>query len=104
MRIVALAGAAVMLIPAISAAQSFSCRGGDRPACLGIFDKVVPQDAQCFNAYTCDYNGFMCSSDHKDYVKKAVKMAEGYDEFKTCVARSSTMNEVQSCVLRDNLR
>lgn len=93
------------------AQQSFSCPIGREPACLEYGAKVcsslakcVDESASCFRSSTCDYNGFMCVSDHDDYVKKAKAMASAYDDFKSCVARSSDMDGVQSCVRSDNLR
>lgn len=93
------------------AQQSFSCPIGREPACLEYgakvctsFSKCVEESASCFRPSTCDYNGFMCVSDHDDYVKKAKAMASAYDDFKACVARSSDMESVQSCIRSDNLR
>lgn len=85
-------------------AQSFSCPIGRNPSCLGFNDKVVDRNAVCFNSFTCDFSGFMCVSDHKDYVGKAKRMAEGHDDFRLCVARASDMDAVQKCIRLDNLR
>ncbi|WP_103763121.1 hypothetical protein [Roseovarius confluentis] len=60
---------AIIVIPSMSMAQSFSCGMGDRPACLGYGDtvcssrgKCVSQDAACFESYQCNYEGFTCKS------------------------------------------
>lgn len=50
-------------------AQNFSCLIGDRGACLGYGEtvcsstgKCVNQNAQCFDSYQCNYEGFTCRS------------------------------------------
>ncbi|MFN3208944.1 MAG: hypothetical protein ACE369_08085 [Roseovarius sp.] len=60
---------AIVIIPSVSAAQSFTCGIGDRAACLGYGDtvcssrgKCVSQDAACFDSYQCNYEGFTCKS------------------------------------------
>jgi hypothetical protein len=65
-------GVAVLLVagtPMVHA-QNFSCGIGDRGACLGSGDRVcsssgkcVSDDAQCFDLYQCDSEGFTCKSD-----------------------------------------
>lgn len=78
-------------------AQSFSCPIGKRAACLDYGDKVVDGSAQCFNSYTCDFNGFMCKSDHDTYVKKAKALLETYDGLKACISRAATVEDAKSC-------
>lgn len=93
------------LIAALPAsAQSFSCPIGSQASCLGFNDKVVDRDASCFSQFTCNFDGFMCVSDHNDYVKKAKRMAEGYDDFRNCVARATDMDAIRSCVRYDSFR
>jgi len=93
------------------AQESFSCPFGKQASCLDYGDKVcssmgkcVDGNATCFQPNTCDYNGFMCVSDHNDYMKKAKTMAESYDDFRHCVATAADMNSVQNCIRADNLR
>ncbi|ARP65469.1 hypothetical protein A9K65_020385 [Mesorhizobium sp. WSM1497] len=57
-----------------SAGQSFSCSFGE-PACLDYGAVVcnsnatcVRKDSVCFDAYTCDYKGFVCKSKLDDVV------------------------------------
>ncbi|MGO7353328.1 hypothetical protein ACCS66_01145 [Rhizobium ruizarguesonis] len=104
MRFVLIAVGFILSLSATASGQSFSCPIGRQPSCLGYSDKVVDKDSSCFTSYTCDFNGFMCVSDHEDYVKKAKRMASGYDDFKNCVARAMDMDGVQSCIRSDNLR
>lgn len=80
-------------------AQSFSCPIGSKPACLSYGDKVVDSDAKCFNGYTCDFNGFMCKSDHDEYVKKAVQLLNAYEGLRDCIVRSSTVEDAKACNL-----
>ena len=56
--------------------QSFSCGIGDRPSCLGFgetvcssFGRCVSEDAQCFDSYQCNYEGFTCRSNVTDCVE-----------------------------------
>ncbi len=63
--------------------------------------KCVDQSAACFQQNTCDFNGFMCVSDHEEYVKKAKAMASDYDDFKSCVVRAEDMDAVQTCIRLD---
>jgi hypothetical protein len=90
-----------LLLSALAAsngsAQSFSCPIGKRAACLDYGDKVVDGSAQCFNSYTCDFSGFMCKSDHDNYVKKAKGLLEAYDGLKACISRASTIEDAKSC-------
>lgn len=83
-------------------AQSFSCSMG-QPACVGYDEKVVRRDAQCFASYTCFPAGFVCKSDMDELADKAKRMAQGYDDLRQCLSRASDMNDVESCVRRDNL-
>lgn len=94
----------ILSLSATASGQSFSCPIGRQPSCLAYDDKVVDRDSQCFKSYTCNYDGFMCVSDHNDYVNKAKRMASGYDDFKNCVANASDMEAVHRCVRNDNLR
>lgn len=100
-----------LLLTQYATGQSFTCPIGRQPSCLDYSDKVcssfskcVDQTATCFDQFTCNYEGFMCVSDHADYVRKAKLMAEGYDDFKGCVVRAMDMEAVQACISRDNLR
>lgn len=74
---------AIVMIPSMSAAQSFTCGIGDRPACLGYGDtvcssrgKCVSQDAACFESYQCNYEGFICKSN-------LTECADEYDAIQT---------------------
>jgi hypothetical protein len=65
--ILATCGLLLLTLPAH--AQSFSCGIGDRPSCLGYGDtvcssqgKCVGQNAQCFDSFQCNYEGFTCRS------------------------------------------
>lgn len=89
----------VVIGPSHLAAQSFSCSMGKRAACLDYSDKVVDGSAQCFNSYTCDYNGFMCQSDHNDYVKKAKSLLTTYEGLKNCITIASTVEDAKACNL-----
>lgn len=90
---------AVIAVSSPTTAQSFSCSMGKRAACLDYGDKVVDQNAQCFNSYTCDFNGFMCRSDHDDYVKKAKKLLSTYEDLKNCVSTASSIEAAKACNL-----
>ncbi|MFT4160916.1 hypothetical protein [Shinella sp.] len=94
-----------------TAQQSFTCNWGKEAACLDYgakvcsqFGKCVDENAVCFKKSTCDYNGFMCTSDHEEYAKKAKAMAANYDDFRSCVTRASDMDDVATCVQRDSYR
>ncbi|HEV7254508.1 MAG TPA: hypothetical protein VGN97_15590 [Mesorhizobium sp.] len=101
MRIYVIAGLLAVAPGAVSA-QSFSCSFG-QPACVNYNEKVVPQDAQCFDAYTCFPGGFICKSEHEEYVRKAASMAENYDTLRSCIARAEDMETVQRCLSTDTL-
>lgn len=66
----------VLGVPMVDA-QNFSCGIGDRGACLGYGDtvcsssgKCVSGDAQCFDRYQCDYEGFTCKSNVTECFEK----------------------------------
>lgn len=94
-----------------SAQNAFTCPWGKDAACLNYGDKIcsrfgkcVDDDAVCFSRYTCDADGFMCVSDHQDFVIKARSMASDYDDFRQCVAFASDMEEVADCLATDSYR
>jgi hypothetical protein len=82
----------------INAQQSFSCPWGTEAACLDYGDKVcsslgkcVDESATCFQAYTCNYQGFVCKSDYEEAV----------DEYNSLLNRyNSLINEYNSLLLR----
>src|SRR5262245_13103089 len=75
-------GSLVLLVSSslsTDAQQSLSCSYGSEPACLDhgavvckSTAKCVGNDAVCFDAFTCDYKGFVCKS-------KFDEAAEAYD-------------------------
>jgi len=95
---------AVLCCASAASAQSFSCSLGRKPACLGYDDKVVDQNAQCFDSMTCFPGGFVCKSDVERAQEKARQIITGYDEFRNCVARSNDMSDVESCIRADSLK
>lgn len=115
-------------------AQNFSCGLGDRGACLGYGDtvcssqgKCVGSNAQCFDSYQCDYEGFTCKSkvsdcvneynsllsnnndlvgkyntllsDYDDLLSKAKKLAKSHDALKDCLLYANDMDDVERCLL-----
>ncbi|MGQ2950756.1 MAG: hypothetical protein ACT6RN_10620 [Agrobacterium sp.] len=119
------AGYLVLCAGAAFGQQSFSCSWGKEAACLDFgakvcsqFGKCVDENTTCFKKSTCDFDGFMCVSDHNDYVTKAKAMARDYDDYvtkaktmasnyddlRTCISRASDMDAVQSCVQQDSYR
>lgn len=104
MRVFLIAGVLAALVMQPALGQSFSSPIGRNPSCLNYGDKTVDAGSTCFQQFTCDFNGFMCVSNHQSYVKKVKIMAAGYDEFKQCVAIARDMDAVAACVRIDNFR
>lgn len=101
-----LVGAAALYVAVTSSAiaQSFSCHIGKRAACLGYNDKVVDRSAQCFDQFTCSPGGFICKSDADKMQEKARAMIQGYDDLRGCIIRASDMDDIETCIRRDNLK
>lgn len=77
-----------------SAADSFSCLYGSRPACLDTGDtvcssqgKCVSDDAVCFDGGQCDYQGYTCRSNVAECVEDYQALQGRYnglvDEYNT---------------------
>ena len=67
--------------------QSFTCRIGQRAACLDRDDNVcssggkcVRDSASCFDSYQCDYQGFACKSAVTDCVTSHDRLVGDYNE------------------------
>lgn len=128
-------GVAVVLFAWLSAdanAQSFSCSMGRQAACLDYGDvvcnslaKCVRQNSICFDAFTCDSDGFVCksvlddavdeiqdkvrayntlvsefndlNSNHKQALADAEILSGKLDSLLACVRRASTLDDAQSC-------
>lgn len=93
--------------------DSFSCNYGKQPACLDYGDKVcssyakcVSNDAVCFDAYTCNSQGYICKSvfqeladEYDDLVNKYNSLIAKRNNQMTCLSGASTMDDVQNCLL-----
>jgi hypothetical protein len=109
-----LASIALTLVALPAAAQNFSCGYGDRGACLGYGDtvcsssgKCVGQDAQCFNRYQCDYEGFSCQSNVTDCVAESDTLLRTHntlvDDYNTLLAGrnrlQTDLEDAQRCLI-----
>lgn len=70
-----LLGVLSMATPAMG--QSFSCRIGTTPTCLGFGETVcsssgmcVNQNSACFDRYQCNFEGFTCRSNVTECVER----------------------------------
>jgi hypothetical protein len=71
---------AAVLLGTEIAAQSFSCPIGRSPSCLDYGDKVVSSDAQCFDSFACDFNGFICKSKFNESVDEYEDLRRKYND------------------------
>ncbi|MFN4159613.1 MAG: hypothetical protein ACK4GO_14585 [Gemmobacter sp.] len=78
-----------VLIPLCAPAfgQSFTCRMGQRAACLDWGDSVcssggkcVRDSAACFDSYQCDYKGFACKSQVDQCVEVHDRLVRDYND------------------------
>ncbi|MDP3897939.1 MAG: hypothetical protein Q8Q62_14810 [Mesorhizobium sp.] len=95
--------AALASVPSVGHTQSFSCSMG-QPSCINYNEKVVKRDAQCFDAYTCNFGGFICKSDGDRISEKAKRIASAYDDLRRCLNRANDIEDVNACIRTDNLR
>lgn len=123
MRVSIAAIALTLAAPAMG--QSFSCRIGTEPACLGYGDTVcsssgmcVDRSAACFDQFQCNYEGFTCKSnvtdcaaahdkllrthnelvdDFNENLETARRMADQLDEIGSCLRFASSLQEAQGC-------
>ena len=79
-------------------AQGFTCSVG-RPSCLGYGDKVVDQNAVCFNGGTCGYGSFVCKSKLDDVVSEYDRMVSTYNEL---VRKTRGLVEAAQEIVRKN--
>ena len=92
-RLVHVAIVCSLLFPTVGSAQSFSCSFG-QGACLNYGEticsssgKCVNDDAQCFDRYQCDFEGFTCKSnvsecvtDYNRLLDERNRMANDYND------------------------
>mgnify|MGYP001767189247 CR=1 FL=1 len=123
MRVSIAAIALTLAAPAMG--QSFSCRIGTEPACLGYGDTVcssrgmcVDRNAACFDQYQCNYEGFTCKSnvtecaqahdkllrthnelvdDFNENLEISRRMAKRLDDIESCLLFASTLEDAKSC-------
>ena len=107
--------------------DTFSCNFGTQPACLDYGDKVcssyskcVSSDAVCFDAYTCNYQGYICKSvfqdladdydelvnkynrlleDHQNNIDKYNSLVSKSNDQMACLSAASTIDDVRNCLL-----
>ena len=80
-----LLGMLSMAAPAMG--QSFSCRIGTTPTCLGFGETVcsssgmcVNQNSACFDRYQCNFEGFTCRSNVTECVDRNERLLREHNE------------------------
>lgn len=95
------------------------CPDGKQMKCLGFSEKIVSNNAVCFDAFTCDQDGFVCKSEldamadehegllnkHNDLVNTYnelhtayVSTVSGHEELVRCLSIASTLDEAKGCI------
>ena len=111
----------IVLIMSCSASvygKGFYCPNSQKMTCLGYGEKVVGDNAVCFDRFECSQEGFVCKSEldglafeHESLVEKHDELSSRYNElvgvyestvteyrnFRRCVETASTLADVQAC-------
>lgn len=97
---------AALGIAAPALGQSFSCRIGTTPACLGFGDTVcsstgtcVNRDSACFDRYQCNFEGFTCKSNVTDCVDRYDRLLRDHN---TLVGAYNDLLDTHNRLVRDH--
>ncbi|KGJ22540.1 hypothetical protein [Paracoccus sanguinis] len=78
---------ASLAIAAPALGQSFSCRIGTTPTCLGFGETVcsssgmcVNQNSACFDRYQCNFEGFTCRSNVTECVDRYERLLREHND------------------------
>jgi len=98
--------------------NTLHCASSKKLVCLGYGDKVVGDNAVCFDRFECSQEGFVCKSEldgmaaeHEQLLGKHNELVNtynellsahestvtGYERFERCVSVASTLEDAKTC-------
>lgn len=97
------------IFASVAAAQNnFSCPYGTNGACLNYGDRVVNQNAACFDQYACGFKGFVCKSKLDDAVNEYNDVVNKYNslriDYNDTLSKNKVLIETASDLLERNKR
>lgn len=95
------------------------CEGNKQLMCLGFEQKIVDNNAVCFDRFTCSQDGFVCKSEldnladehesllsqhnelvdtHNELLDEYKNTVANYENVQSCVGAASSLEEAKSCL------